>query len=158
MYSLSENSSNFLLELSTSLNWMQMREASRRAIGRFDGRRAALNSEDEVDSEASHAAGFCMLWFYGKGGGRRQNHNKAGPSCLLPCDSSPPPLPQPTKPHHTGSRSVACLAIERRPSNRPISRQNASRICIYQSNDVESSSKKLLEFWDRLYAVGFVWF
>ena len=201
---------------------MQTPQVSRRAIGRFNSRRTALNNEDEVNSKMHHAAGSCMLWFYGKGGGRPQNHNKAEPSCCLrqlasslatahktttkqgrsvacaslatahktttkqghsaACASLPALLPQPTKPQQSRaillparvcllfchrpqnhnrwdpvawlaspSTSSSLLSAARRPSNRPISRRDASRICVYQSNDVESSSKKLLEFWDRLY-------
>ena len=70
---------------------MQMREASRRAIGRFDGRWAALNSEDEVDIETSHAAGpvRCSCVAREEAGWRRHDDGIA----LLWFYGLPPPLP-----------------------------------------------------------------
>ena len=107
-----------------------MREASRREIGRFDGRRAALNSEDEVATRQATRLGPVCCGFVGcdKEGGRLAQ--AAGSPCfvvvLRPASSLT------IKPQHTGPTRVACLAVHlvliatRRPSNRPIARRDAS--------------------------------
>ena len=63
-----------------------------------DGRRTALCSEDEVDSEASHADRPRLLWFCGLWQGRRQadagnrkTTTKQGHPAA--CAGLPPPLP-----------------------------------------------------------------
>ena len=119
-----------------------MRNPSRREIGRLDGRRAALNNEDEVDGEASHATGSHLLWFCGLWQKSRQA--RAGSRMALLCcgfvgcgkragrlaqaAERPcfvvvlwPASSLAVKPQHTGPSRMACLAVnlifvvERRP-------------------------------------------